>query len=190
MRNLKLFLMLFIAASAMVACKSSKEVVKSSSEEEILLTTYCSGDEYMSTDKVIRASSLGESTDQVMSKRMARTNTLEELSSKIEVSFKSVVDNYYSSKSTAKSEEVQRRYEGLSREVINQKISGYRTICEKVTKTKKGTYKTYLCFEIAMDALLNPIYNKMSNDAKLRLDYDYEKFKKTFEDELKKSERM
>ncbi|QZE13260.1 hypothetical protein K4L44_11760 [Halosquirtibacter laminarini] len=188
MNKLSFFSFLMFAALIVSSCSSSKKVV-SSSEEEVLITTYCSGDEYRSTDKLIRASSLGESTDQVMSKRMARTNTLEELASKIEVSFKSVVDNYYSSKSTVNAEEVQRRYEGLSREVINQKISGYRTICEKVTKTKKGTYKTYLCFEIGMDDLLNPIYDKMSNDDKLRLDYDYEKFKKTFEKELKNSER-
>ncbi|MCT4636967.1 MAG: LPP20 family lipoprotein [Bacteroidales bacterium] len=182
-------LMLGAAVVFLASCGSSKEVTEAKKKEpagEKLITVYCSGPEFFSTDGYIRANSIGESSDMTMAKKKARNNTLQELSSKIQTTFKAVIDNYQSSKENSSGEEVVKRYEELSREVINQTISGYRTICEKVTQTEKGTYKTYLAFEISIENLSKPFYDKISEDDKLRIDYDYEKFKKTFNEEMKK----
>lgn len=181
--------MLGAAVVFLASCGSSKEVTEAKKKEpagEKLITVYCSGPEFFSTDGYIRANSIGESSDMTMAKKKARNNTLQELSSKIQTTFKAVIDNYQSSKENSSGEEVVKRYEELSREVINQTISGYRTICEKVTQTEKGTYKTYLAFEISIENLSKPFYDKISEDDKLRIDYDYEKFKKTFNEEMKK----
>ena len=77
------------------------------------------------------------------------------------------------------------RDEELTREVIDLKLSNYITACEKLTKTKQGTYRSYLSYEIKIDDLLDPLSEKISQDEVLRIDYNYEKFKKNFENALK-----
>lgn len=174
-------------------CKSSKKVSeapqpKAQYEDEVEIKQYCSGQEYQSTDGFIRARSYGESNDMGMSSKVARSNTLSDLASKIEVTVQAVIDNYNGRRMKDLNESVEKRYEELVREVVNQKINGYKTICDKVTKTKNDKYRTYYVFELPIDNVLNPVYNKISNDDELKIDYDYQKFKKTFEEEIKKSE--
>jgi len=169
-------------------CKSKKKAPKPVYEDETEIVLRCSGPEYQSTEGFIRASSMGESNDMVMSKKVARSNTLEELASKIEVTVKAVIDNYYNRRQKNKDESVEKRYEELVRSVVNQKINGYKTICEKVTKTSEGKYRTYLAMELPVDNIINPVYDQISKDTELKIDYDYQKFKKDFEEEMQKME--
>ncbi len=169
-------------------CKSKKKAPKPKYEDEQEVVIRCSGPEYQSTDGFIRASSMGESNDMVMSKKVARSNTLEELASKIEITVKAVIDNYYNRRQKNMDESVEKRYEELTRSVVNQKINGYKTICEKVTKTADNKYRTYLAFELPVDNVMNPVYNQISKDTELKIDYDYQKFKKDFEEEMQKME--
>lgn len=83
-------------------------------------------------------------------------------------------------------EEVEKRFESLTREVVNQKLSGIKTICEKTTKTSDGKYKTYIAIELAGGELMSALNGRLSKDAKLKIDYDHEKFKKTFDKEMDK----
>jgi hypothetical protein len=46
-------------------------------------------------------------------------------------------------------------------------------------------YRTYLSYEIKIDDLLTPLSEKISQDEVLKIDYNYEKFKKNFEEALK-----
>lgn len=174
------------------SCGSSKKTsdpnLKVENADEVEIKQYCVGEEYKSTDGFIRARFFGESNDKAMSKKVAKSNTLEELASKIEVSVKAVIDNYNSRRQKDINESVEKRYEELIRTTVKQKINGYRTLCEKVTKTKEGKYRTYLVYEIPVDNVLNPTYNKISKDDELKVDYDYQKFKQTFEEEMKNLE--
>ena len=61
-----------------------------------------------------------------------------------------------------------------------------KTICEKTTKTSEGKYKTYIALELAGDELMNAMNARLSQDDKLKIDYDYEQFKKTFDAEMEK----
>ena len=67
--------------------------------------------------------------------------------------------------------------------------TGINTICEKTTKTSDGKYKTYIAIELAGDELMTALNERLSKDAKLKIDYDYEQFKKTFEEEMDKLEK-
>jgi hypothetical protein len=168
------------------SCKSSKKVVSQSAEEvEVIIP--CSGDKYRSDSKFIRANSMGESQDMTLAKKKAKNNALQELASKIQTTVQSVVDNYQNSTETQNGENISKRFEELTREVIDQKLSNYSTACEKLTRTKKGTYRSYLSYEIGVDDLLNPLSDKISQDEVLRIDYNYEKFKKNFEEALNKN---
>jgi hypothetical protein len=180
------FLMLVLAALIIVpaiqSCKSKKEA--QAPDDEVLIQTYCSGPDYFSDNEFFRANSVGESTDQVMSKKKALSNAKAELAGSIETTVKSVIDNYFSSYEANNVEDIRERYEGLSREVIKQELSGIRTICEKQTKTKQGTYKTYIAIELAGDEILNGMKDRISKDKKLEMDFQYEKFKKELEKEM------
>ena len=180
---------------AISSCGSSKKIPETTTpkavyEDEVEIKQFCSGPEYLSTDGIIRAGFFGESNDMAMSKKVAKSNTLEELASKVEVSVKAVIDDYNSRRKKDLNESVEMRYEEMVRQTINQKITGYKTICEKITKTKDGRYRTYLVYELPVDNVLNPIYNQISKDDELKVDYDYQKFKKTFEEEMKKAENQ
>ena len=42
--------------------------------------------------------------------------------------------------------------------------------------------------ELPVDNIINPVYDQISKDTELKIDYDYQKFKKDFEDEMQKME--
>lgn len=186
-----LLLVALLATAFMIGCKSSKKTAKAPKGEE-KVTLYCSGKEYFSDDKFFRANDVGESTNQSMAKRKALSNARLQLAASIETTVKAVIDNYFNSYTSGKTIEDRERYEGLSREVINQRLAGVRTICEEFTRTPDGNYKCYVAIELSGEDLANSIAKRISEDEKLRIDFQYENFKKTFEQEMEKfkKERM
>lgn len=194
MKKLSIFRNIFLLASLAVfiilsGCKSKEKVVKVEDQGETLIEVYCSGPEFQSDNEFFRANQVGESVDQATAKKKAMSNTRAELAAAIETTVKSVVDNYVNSRELNNVEEAEERFEALSREVVNQKLTGVKTICEKTTRTSTGNYKTYIAIELAGDELMTALNERLSNDAKLKIDYDYEQFKKTFEKEMDKFEK-
>ena len=53
-------------------------------------------------------------------------------------------------------------------------------------QTKAGDYKTYIAIELSADALVKEYNSRISKDESLKIDYDYEKFKDTFNAEMEK----
>jgi|TARA_B100000809_G_scaffold4361_1_gene4603 hypothetical protein len=186
MRNTTKTLLVIAMVINITACKSKQEVIKTN-DQEIEVIIPCSGEKYRSDSKYIRASSMGESQDMTLAKKKARNNTLQELASKVQTTVQSVVDNYQNSTETQNGENISKRFEALTREVVDVEISNYITACEKLTKTKKGTFRSYLSYEIEIESLLEPLSAKISQDEVLRIDYNYEKFKKNFHDALSKN---
>lgn len=167
-------------------CKSKEKVV----DGEQLIEVHCSGPEFQSDGEYFRANQLGESQDQATAKKKAMSNARADLASSVETTIKGVIDNYVNSRELNNTEEVEERFESLTREVINQKLTGVKTICEKTAKTDEGKYKTYIAIELAGDELMNAMNERLSSDDKLKIDYDYEQFKKTFNDEMQKMEEQ
>jgi hypothetical protein len=83
-------------------------------------------------------------------------------------------------------EQAESRFEQLNREIVDQKLSGLRTICEKLMQTKDGSYKTYIAIELSAEDLVAAYNERLSKDDQLKIDYDYEKFKDTFNAEMEK----
>jgi len=178
--------MVLLAAAALfiASCKSKEKTPTVKGETEVIVP--CSGPDYFTTAKFFRANSIGESADQVTSKRKALTNARNELAQAIQTTVKTVTDNYVNSREMNNREEVEERFESLNREVVDQTISGVRTLCEKLMKTQEGTYKTYIAIELSADELVSKYNERLSKDERLKIDYDYEKFKETFEKEMEK----
>jgi hypothetical protein len=53
-------------------------------------------------------------------------------------------------------------------------------------QTKEGNYKTYVAIELSADELVKQYNERLSKDERLKIDYDYEKFKQTFDEEMAK----
>jgi hypothetical protein len=183
------FLLAFMALLVMQGCKSKEKAVAVEDQGETLIEVYCSGDEYFSDEEYFRANSIGESLDQATSKKKALSNAKADLAGFIETTLKATFDNYLKEVELNNTPELEERYEGLSREVVNQKLNGIRTICEKQTRTNDGKYKTYLAIELAGDEIASMMNERLSKDAKLKIDYDYEKFKETFNKEMEDLEK-
>lgn len=179
--NLSIILVV-IAAVVMGGCKSKQSLPKG--EQEVNVP--CSGPDFFTTNKFFRANSIGESQDQVTSKKKALTNARNELAQSISTTVKTVTDNYVNSREFNNREDVEERFESLNREIVDQTITGVRTLCEKLVKTEEGTYKTYIAIELSADELVKTYNERLSKDERLKIDYDYEKFKETFEKEMDK----
>jgi len=175
-----------VLAVVISGCKSKEKAASTKDQGETLIEVYCSGPEFQSNNEYFRASQVGESVDQATAKKKAMSNTRADLAAAIETQVKGVIDNYVNSREMNNLEEAEERFESLTREVINQKLTGVKTICEKTTKTSTGNYKTYIALELAGDELMNAMNERLSQDDKLKIDYDYEQFKKTFDAEMEK----
>ena len=175
----------FALMICMSGCKSKQVVPKG----EEIVDLPCNGPEFFTKKGIIRATASGESSDQMLAKKKAQANSREQLAATLNVTIKSVVDNYYSSKAIDNVEQAKTRFEGLTRQVVDQQLSGVATICEKLTKTKQNTFKCYIAQELNGEELLQGIQKKISGDEKLRLDFEYEKFKNEFNKEMDKSSK-
>ena len=178
-----LALIVVAAATFMIeGCKSKEKLPKG--ETEVVIP--CSGSDFFTTKEFFRANSLGESMDQVTSKKKAMTNARNDLAQAIQTTVKTVTDNYVNSRTMNNREELEQRFESLNREVVDQSLSGVRTLCEKTVSTAQGNYKTYVALELSADELVSKYNERLSKDERLKIDYDYEKFKETFDKEMEK----
>jgi hypothetical protein len=170
-----------------IACKSKKEIPTPKGEVEIVLP--CS--QFKSDKNYFRSYSFGESTDANVAKKKALSNAREELAGQISSTMKVVGDNYVKSSEFNNVEEVLERFEQNSRTVINERLSGIKPVCDKLMQvTATGKYKYYVALELSGEDLVDDYYKTLSNDQSLKIDYNYEKFKQTFDAEMAKMENQ
>lgn len=171
-------------AAVFTGCGNKKKAVN---EGEVSLILPCSGDDYFSDKKMFRANASGESLDQMTAKKKAMSNARAQLSADINTIMKVVSDNYVKSSEVNNDEEVLERFEENARSVINQELRGVKQICEELVRVKAtGKYKYYVAIELAGDDIVEAYNNRLSDDDQLKVDYNYERFKKTFEEEMEK----
>ncbi|MCX8490883.1 MAG: hypothetical protein ORN54_07435 [Cyclobacteriaceae bacterium] len=183
-RIANLSLVLMVVAAAIISGCAKKKIQTPDGEKEVVIP--CSGPEFYTDSKVFRANSIGESIDLVTAKKKAMTNARLELAQSIQTTVKAVTDNYTNSRSMNRKEELEQKFEQLNREVVEQTLQGIRTKCEKPVSTKEGTYKYYVAIELSADDLVKQYNDRLSKDDRLKIDYDYEKFKDTFDKEMEK----
>lgn len=181
----KFALMALLIAATATGCKKKQEA--QAPPGEVLINEYCTGPEYFSNEEYFRSNGLGESMDQATAKKKALSNARADLASAINTTIKGTIDNYVNSREFNNREEIEERFEGLTREVINQELQGTKTICQKAVRvTGSDSYKYYVALELSGQELLGKMNQRLASDERLRIDYDYEQFKKTFEEEMEK----
>lgn len=181
MKLSKNFSVVAISALILVSCGGQKEAAITPKEQgEVLLEQYCSGKDYFSDKKTFRANGVGESIDQMTSKKKARSIAQSELAKSINSTMQIVGDNYVSSTEFNNKEEVTESFNEMSRTIVDEQLRGAIKICEEFTRTAEGKYKCYMAIELSADKLVAKYHERLSKDEKIKADYNYEQFKKTF----------
>lgn len=154
---------------------------------DVKVNVPCSGPEFRTDKGYFRAHAMGLSTDMSIAKKKAMSNARTELAGAINAKVKSVTDHYASSYQQGEQEEAKSRYQQLTRTVVEQELTGLRVICEETMRSSDGNYKVYVAVELSGEDIASKLANRIKNDEKLRIDFEYEKFKKVFNEEMSKS---
>lgn len=182
--------LLAIAAMTMVAipsCKKNKDEVKTPDPKgEVVINEYCAGDQFKSTKEAFRSTATGESMDRETAKKKARSNSMSEMAKTINATMKIVGDNYVSSTEVNNKEEITESFNEMARTVVDQELRGCIEICEKLTQRPDGTYVSYVALELSGNSIADAYQSGLSKNDKLKADYNYEKFKETFDKEMEK----
>lgn len=181
---------LFFCLVLFASCRTGKQATSASQPilppGEVEIEVACSGPEYFTDGEVFRANSVGESIDLSVSKRKAMTNARSQLAASIQTTVKAVTDNYVNANENNNDEQIEERFESLNREVVNQELRGIRKICERYFRTADGKYKTYVAIELSAQELVSAYHQRLQHIQGIQIDYDYDKFKQTFEAEMLK----
>ncbi len=187
MKGLKITLLLATSLLMMASCNSKKKITKDVEKRgEVLIENYCSGEDFYSSKKTFRSNAIGESMDQMTAKKKARSNAQAELAKTISSTMKIVGDNYVKSSEFNNKEEVTETFNEMARTVVDQELTGAIKICEKFTKTSEGTYKCYMALELSGEKIVTKYNERLSKNEQIKADYNYEKFKETFDKEMEK----
>ena len=176
----KMYCVALLAGMLVYACGGQKQLVQKN-QEDIEVIVPCSGPEYMPDAEHF----MGLSNSQEIASQKAMTAARAKLAAAIQTTVKTVTDNYASSYEVGQQEEAKGRFQTLTREVVNQTLNGVKVICQKMMKSPDGQYKAYVAIELGGIDVVKAMNNKISNDDKLRVDFEYEKFKKVFDEEMK-----
>jgi hypothetical protein len=186
-RHFTLVMLVAVAALMTTACKKNKKVVETPKPTgEVLINEYCTGEQYQSNKDAFRATATGESMDRETAKKKARSNAQSELAKTISSTMKIVGDNYVNSSEFNNKEEVTETFQEMARTVVDQELRGAIEICEKLTQRENGTFVSYVAIELSGSKIADAYNSGLSQNEKLKADYNYEKFKDTFEKEMEK----
>lgn len=183
----------FIAAScktskiAAVSVTDTKEMPKKIGiPAEIEVSFPCSGID--SDENFIRVNASGKSKDKTMAKDRAYQNALAELSSKL-AGIMSMENMKVGVAVNADGEEFHDKMVTISKLIAQANIAGYRTSCEKYTIDQQdGSYNCYVAIDFGKQKMVKEMYEALDKDKLLKADYDFDRYIKLFEKDLKEYE--
>jgi hypothetical protein len=186
MKTTQLLLIPAIAVMALAGCKSKKATPVQKDTGAVEISVPFSSKEYRSDEDAFRAKQMGKSPDMATAKKIAFQNARAEMAGNINAVVKRVTDQYTNQRTVGNTQEFENKFEELSREVVNQEMSNVKEIGEKIFKESDGTYSYWIAIEANKKEVFDKIDSKISADAKLKLDYDKQKFQQIFDSEMKK----
>lgn len=186
MKMKKLLIAFFVVTLAAISCKSKKEIAKIEDSTEISIPF--TGKQYENNKDFFRAKQVGESADLATAKKIAEQNAKAELAGNIEAVIKRVTEQYTNQRSVGDKKNFENKFEEMSREVVRQDVRDVRVIGEKLYKQKDGLYSYWIAVESPKETTLTGVFDGISRDAQLQLDFDKHQFEKIFNEEMRKYE--
>ncbi len=185
MKTSKLLLLPALALLAITGCKSKKTPIQKETGATEISVPF-STKEYRSDENFFRAKQVGKSPDLATAKKIAFQNAKSEMAGNIQSMIKRVTDQYTNQRSVGNSQEYENKFEELAREVVNMQLSNVKEIGEKIFKEPDGAFSYWIAIEANKKEVFEKMDQKISNDSKLKLDYDKQKFQQIFDAEMKK----
>ena len=145
-----------------------------------------SSKEFRSDENNFRSKQVGKSPDIATAKKIAFQNAKAEMAGNINSTVKRVTDQYTNQRTVGNTQEFENKFEELAREVVNMEMSNVKEIGEKIFKEPDGGYSYWIAIEANKKDVFDKLDAKISGDAKLKLDYDKQKFQQIFDAEMKK----
>ena len=186
MKTTKLLLIPAIAVLALTGCKSKKKQPIQKETGAVEISVPFSESKYRSDNDAFRAKQVGKSPDLATAKKIAFQNAKSEMAANINSTIKRVTDQYTNQRTIGNAQEFENKFEELAREVVNLEMSNVKEIGEKIFKEPDGSYSYWIAVEAGKKEVFDKLDAKISNNAKLKLDYDKQKFQQIFDAEMKK----
>jgi len=182
--SLSLITAFALLIAVLPACRSKKDLARETGATKI--TVPLSGKEYNTDKDHFRTKSSGKSPDLTTAKKIALNNAKAEMAGLIQATVKRVTDNYTNQRSIGDRQEYTNKFEEMTREVVNLKLSDVRVIGEEIYKEANNSFTYWIAIESSKDAILNGLNSSISKNEKLKLDYDKMKFEQIFNEEMDK----
>ena len=170
------------------SCKSKEKAVtveKQQGFKEIIIPCQNEG---KSDAENYRADASATSVNMQASREKALLAAKQRLASLINSKIKSVTDRYMNETEVADRSNFEQKFENLTREVVSQTLVDTKVACEKTGTIDGGKYQTFIALETSKTAIRDGINNKLSNNDKIQVDYDKQKFEKIYNEEMQKLE--
>jgi hypothetical protein len=153
---------------------------------EVEITFPCSGID--SDLEFLRIGGTGNSKDRTMCKDRAYQNALANLASKL-AGVMAMENMKVGVSVNADGEEFHDKVVTVSKLIAKADVTGYRTSCEKYTvDPQNGSYNCYITIEFGKQKVVKQMYDAMSEEKLLKADYDFDRYMKAFEKDLKEYE--
>ena len=180
----------FISAILVLfSCSSTQSITEVDAVEKMTQVEIpLSGPEYRSDKSHFRATQSGTSSSLSTAKKIALQNAKTELASNIQATIKSVTDQYINQRNFQNNEECESKFEELSRTVVNQNLTNVRSIKDILYKTPEGKFQYWIAIECPKEEIFNKVAESITEDERLKIDFDKFQYQKIFDAEMEKFE--
>jgi hypothetical protein len=170
-----------------VSVTDQKEMAKQfNAAAEVEIVFPCSGND--SDESFIRVNGTGTSKDRTMAKDRAYQGALASLAEKL-AGVTSMENQRVGVSTNADGEEYHDKMVAVSKRIAQANVAGYRTSCEKYTQTPgNASYNCYVTIEFGKEKMVKQLYETLSNEKILKADYDFDRYMKEFNKDLKEYE--
>ena len=180
----------FISAILVLfSCSSTQSITEVDAVEKMTQVEIpLSGPEYRSDKSHFRATQSGTSSSLSTAKKIALQNAKTELASNIQATIKSVTDQYINQRNFQNNEDFESKFEELSRTVVNQNLTNVRSIKDILYKTPEGKFQYWIAIECPKEEIFNKVAESITEDERLKIDFDKFQYQKIFDAEMEKFE--
>ncbi|MBO7194975.1 MAG: hypothetical protein J6V27_02945, partial [Alistipes sp.] len=117
---------------------------------------------------------------------VALQNARQELAATVQAQVKAVIESYGQNASADNKTQAESLYQELTRTVVNQTLVGADIAGEKLFKTKEGNYRYHVCLQLSKEKVAEEVAKQLSEDEIMKLEFDRERFKQIYDEELAK----
>jgi hypothetical protein len=184
-RTLGYLIVLFVAILTL-SCNSSGKLAKKQVGKEMKLP--CHRQRSAADQKYFRATQVGVSSNLSLSREKALLLAKQRLASNIEATIKSVTDRYVNEREFGSNSQFEQKFENETREAILVTMRNIVISCESVHVISENQFQTYVAVEVSKEHILNDLESRISRDQMLQIDYDKQKYRDIFIEEMEKLE--